>query len=189
MSEGEQKKGTNKVVLILAGLILVAVVVMFALKYGGGPAEELAGTYVAEGQEGITWVEKEITVPEVEKPEAEIQETKKPVLPKALRQLTPEETVEAFAVAVKEERYDDALKYVSSQSQFKTKWDISKKASMLLAGSGNNDFTITIRGVKYLDKTQTMAEVEYRTFRGSRAATATSAKLQKENGVWKIMEL
>ncbi len=54
MSEGEQKKGMNKVVLILAGLILVAVVAMFALRSGGGPAGELAGTYVAEGQEGMT---------------------------------------------------------------------------------------------------------------------------------------
>ncbi len=185
MSEGEQEKRTKKVVLILGGLILVAVVAMFALRSGGGPAGELAGTHIAEAEKEI--IAPKVEIPEVETPE--IYEAEKPVLPKALRQLTPEETVEAFAVAIKEKRYDDALKYVSPQSPFKTKWDLSKKASMSLAGPRGNDFTITIRSVEYLDEAQTMADVRYEAFRGSSGVTVASVKLQKENGVWKIMEL
>lgn len=185
MSDGEQGKGPNKVVLILAGLILVAVVVMFALRYGGGPAGELAGTYTAEA-------EKEITVSEVEIPEIktpEVQEVKKPVLPKAFRQLTPEETVESFMTAVLEERYDDAMEYISSQNRyFKSKWDLVEYHGILYQETaGADDLMVTVSEREYLDKAQTMAEVDFQIYANEKIISSSAIKLQKENDVWKVL--
>ncbi len=189
--------GMNKGVLILGGIIVLAVIVMFALKAGesGDTQQEIedsgGGVEASDaGGESAVVQQSEAVKTQVEsKVKTEI---KKPLLPKAVRSLTPEETVQAFMATIWAEEYDKAMEYVSPENRyFESKMDLIeyRKAHGYQVLAGNLK-EIKFRRVEYSDKSQTMVKVRFELYtdKESDYIYVRTMELQKENDVWKIFK-
>ncbi len=190
VAENKEKRKIGKLTVIAVIAFVILLAIFFTQYAGKGVSDKSSVSSDTITGDYITEAEKEITVPKVEKSEVktpEIQEAKKPVLPNALRQLTPEETLIAFYDSFWEGKYDEAMTYLSPQNrQFNSKWDLQKARGSL----STTKITVKIRReTEYLDVSKTMAAVPYEIYKGSKSMAADVAKLQKEDGVWKILEI
>lgn len=172
----EEKKGMNKSLIIFAGIVVLLAVFLLGLKFGSGGDVDAGQTGVSDTGVGGAGIDVEIKT-----------ETKKPPL---TAELTPAETVVAFYDAVWEERYDDAMQYVSIESPgVKSKWDLKDMHGGMLSETKGRGYDTIIREVEYLDQSKTMAIVDQEVYiKGTKENLgAGEVELQKESGIWKII--
>lgn len=188
MNETKQEKGTNKKVIIFVGIVLLAVIAMFALKSSGvdetAPTDNTGnGVEVSDSSGEADTAKEPETKTEPETIESEIK------MPSLLgKTLGPGETVEAFEKAIREERYDDAMGYISSSHRMgawlSSKWDLREYWP--------TSKEVIIINIEYLDADKTMVEVKYETEYLTQDGIDWETSylvLGKEDNTWKIVDV